>query len=169
LVAANFPNVNDPGGRVIRPRPADYATATRRIAQDLLINYEGGGSSVDPYWDNPALFNRDRPLFRKYVPLIRRINREGWQVVTQARSADPTVFIERFGSWPSLFFTLRNSGDRAVTTRISFDAALGLPAGRLVARPLIAGGPELVAGEGAGRPLPVTLAPQQVELLEIAQ
>ena len=121
----------------------------------------------DAYWDNPVLFNRDRPLFRKYVPLLRRINRDGWQVVTQARSADPAVYIERFGNWPSLFFTLRNSGDRAVTTSISFDATLGLPAGRLVARPLIAGGPELLVGDGAGRPLPITLAPQQVELLEI--
>jgi len=56
-----------------------------------------------------------------------------------------------------------------IATTISFDAVLGLPAGRVVGRPLIAAGPELVAGAGAGRPLAVSLGPQQVELLEIGQ
>ena len=31
----------------------------------------------NPYWRNPAWYNRDRPLFKKYIPLIRRVAEAG--------------------------------------------------------------------------------------------
>jgi hypothetical protein len=31
-------------------------------------------ASTNRYWDDPALYNRDRPLFQRYIPLIRRLN-----------------------------------------------------------------------------------------------
>jgi len=80
------------------------------------------------YWDDPALYNRDRPLFRRYLPWVRRLNEGGWQPVTRARSSDPAVHVERFGAWPDLWFTLRNTASTPITlTLIVERAPLGLP------------------------------------------
>jgi len=51
----------------------------------------------NPYWQNPKWYNRDRPLFKKYQPLIKRIAEAGWQPVTGARSDNPQIWVERFG------------------------------------------------------------------------
>ena len=74
------------------------------------------------YFRSPELRERDRALFKQYIPLIRRINRAGWEPVTYAHTSDPKVFIERFGSWQanSLHFTLRNQSQdrRQATVRV---------------------------------------------------
>jgi hypothetical protein len=79
------------------------------------------------YWSQPALYNRDRPVFKHYVPLLRRINKAGWRPTTHARLADSAVgelggggaggappapvTVERWGGMPAaggdLMFTLR--------------------------------------------------------------
>ena len=47
LIQANIFNVNDPTGRLIRPRPMDYEIMVRRIDQDQPVDYEGAASSDD--------------------------------------------------------------------------------------------------------------------------
>ena len=47
VIQGNIFNVNDPTGRLIRPRPADFKLAAQRIDQELPINYEGASSSMD--------------------------------------------------------------------------------------------------------------------------
>lgn len=79
-------------------------------------------SATAPYWDDPRLYNRDRPLFRRYIPIIRSINLAGWQPVTYARASEHGVFIERFGTWPDLYFTLRNTLDVPVTVSVTMEA-----------------------------------------------
>jgi len=66
------------------------------------------------YFAAPEFYERDRPLFKKYVPLVRRICRAGWEPVTYARANDEQVIVERFGKWGKgeLFFTVRNEGDQ---------------------------------------------------------
>ena len=56
------------------------------------------------YFSNATLYNRDRPVFRKYVPILQSINKAGWQPVTHARIAKAPavgsgsgVFLERWG------------------------------------------------------------------------
>jgi hypothetical protein len=51
----------------------------------------------DSYWSNAALYERDRPLFRRYMPLIRRTAIAGWQPVTRVRSSRPEILTERYG------------------------------------------------------------------------
>ena len=76
------------------------------------------------YWETPAWYNRDRPLFKKYIPLIKTVSAAGWEPVTFARSSNPVVFVERFGTH---FFTLRNDSPTPQTATITLDAAaLGL-------------------------------------------
>lgn len=66
----------------------------------------------DPYWQNETLYNRDRPLFRKYIPVIRDLSAAGWQPITHARvsSRNGKVYVERYGSDPKagIYFTLFN-------------------------------------------------------------
>lgn len=73
------------------------------------------------YFAAPELYERDRPLFKKYVPLIRRICRAGWEPVTYARANDKQVLVERFGRWSQgeLFFTVRNEGDKKKRRELS--------------------------------------------------
>ncbi len=52
----------------------------------------------DPYWLDHDLLERDRHLFRTFVPLIRRIADAGWQAVQDFQSSpNPNVQIEQFG------------------------------------------------------------------------
>lgn len=54
-------------------------------------------ASTNPYWTIPRWYNRDRPLFKKYIPVIKRLSAAGWEPITHAQSDDPRVYMERFG------------------------------------------------------------------------
>ena len=54
-------------------------------------------ASQDPYWRAPKWYNRDRHLFKRYLPLIKRIAEAGWEPITHAVSDNPMVLLERFG------------------------------------------------------------------------
>jgi hypothetical protein len=118
------------------------------------------------YWDDPALYNRDRPLFRRYIPLIRRLNAAGWQPITRGAAAPAEVYVERFGTWPRLHLTLRNTLDVAVTAAVTVEAqALGLPAVPLIATALLAGTAHPLSAPGPTRTLTIALGPQASEAL----
>jgi hypothetical protein len=126
-------------------------------------------AATERYWDDPSLYNRDRPLFRRYIPLIRRLNAAGWQPITQASTSDPTVYIERFGDWPQLHFTLRNTLEVTVTVGITVEAeALGLPAVPITAAAMLAEEQYPLSAPGPTRTLNVTLGPLASELLRLA-
>ena len=78
------------------------------------------------YFDNPQLYDRDRDLFKVYLPLIRKIARVGWEPLTMARVTG-TAEIERFGPGKDglLYFTVRSKDScKAVLT---LDPKLGRP------------------------------------------
>ncbi len=91
-------------------------------------------ASTGHYFSQPKLYNRDRPLFKKYVPIIRALNRAGWQPVTHARTSDPDVRIERYGDGKDgkLYFSFLNTGKepKQLTPEIDL-AALCLTGKRL--------------------------------------
>jgi hypothetical protein len=77
------------------------------------------------YFGSAEQFDRDRDLFKKYIPIIRRINEAGWEPITYARVAGEedgsVIFIERFGDWGkgNLHFNVRNTtkeGRKALVT-----------------------------------------------------
>lgn len=93
----------------------------RRYFEESLFlgmypSFFSADASNDPYWKNPNAYNTGRPFFKKYIPLIREINQQGWQPVTLARSSDPSVFIERFDRAGDkiVFFTVRNISDERI-------------------------------------------------------
>ena len=73
-----------------------------------------------PYWEDPKLYNRDRPLFKQYIPVIQKLSSAGWEPVTWARSDTPDVLIERYGT---KYLTVLNTATEPRTVEISIDAA----------------------------------------------
>jgi hypothetical protein len=82
------------------------------------------------YFSNPAWYNRDRALFIKYIPMIRKLDEAVWEPVPYATVDPPEVRIERYGSFEkgNLAFTLHNPGETPCEARLSLDRdALKLP------------------------------------------
>jgi hypothetical protein len=125
-------------------------------------------ASSNRYWDDPALYERDRALFQRYIPLIRSLNAAGWQPTTYATTSDSRIYVERFGDWPNAHFTLRNTLDATTTVTVTLQAnALGLPTRSLTAIALLAE-TSYPLNAGTSRTLKVTLAPQASEIIIFA-
>jgi hypothetical protein len=75
-------------------------------------------ASQGHYFNRPELYERDRPLFKKYVPLCKRVAEAGWEPVTLARSSDSRVYVERFGE---KFFTVFNDSAEQRTVTITLE------------------------------------------------
>ena len=71
-----------------------------------------------PYWENPKWYNRDRDLFKKYLPILKKLSLAGWEPITYARSSRPEISIERFGANS---FTVMNTSESALETNIVVD------------------------------------------------
>ncbi len=70
----------------------------RALAYGMFPGFFSHNASQGHYFTRPELYNRDRPLFKKYVPLCRLVAEAGWEPVTLARSGDEHVYVERFGT-----------------------------------------------------------------------
>ena len=106
----------------------------RCTAYGIFPGFFSHNAADDPYWTRPELYERDRPLFLKYIPVIQALSAAGWEPVTHARSGNPSVYIERFGRpGGALFLTLFNDSHEPQTAAVSADLEkLGLD--RLPAR-----------------------------------
>jgi hypothetical protein len=83
----------------------------------------------NPYWQNPKWYNRDRPLFKRYLPMIKRVAEAGWQPVTYADCGSTNIFVERFGprDGGKIYFTLINDSPSKQRGRTKIEtAALGI-------------------------------------------
>jgi F5/8 type C domain-containing protein len=74
----------------------------------------------DPYWENPDLYSEDRPVFLRYMSVIRRVGEAGWQPVTHARTDNPAVPVERFGD-ENPILTFMNASDAPQTAIVTLD------------------------------------------------
>jgi hypothetical protein len=89
------------------------------------------GMNEQSYFSNPAWYNRDRHLFKKYVPLIRKLDEAGWEPVPHASVDVETVRIERYGSAErnNLAITLHNTTDQPQRVTLTLEPELAVPAG----------------------------------------
>ncbi len=69
----------------------------RSLAYGMFPGFFSADASTGQYFTRPELYDRDRPLFKKYVPLCKRAAEAGWEPITLARSSDERVYVERFG------------------------------------------------------------------------
>ena len=124
----------------------------------------------DPYWQNPALYNRDRPLFRKYIPLIATLSAAGWEPVTGVRvESEGKVYIERYGSdlGKGVYLALLNDGDQAAEYALKMEAVAPLTS---VARAhdLLTGDDLAVTKAGERVTIKGVLEPQGVRVLRVS-
>ena len=70
----------------------------RCLAYGMFPGFFSHNASEGHYFTRPELYDRDRPLFKQYVPLCKRVAEAGWEPITRARSDDEHVYVERFGS-----------------------------------------------------------------------
>jgi hypothetical protein len=92
-------------------------------------SFFSANASSNHYFSQPDLYNRDRPLFKRYVPIIRELGKAGWQPIPCATVPDSAVRIERYGDGKddTLYFTLLNTASEAKEVAAEIDlAALGL-------------------------------------------
>jgi hypothetical protein len=117
LMNTNFDKFSSPMVEKYFQRSLFYAIFPSMFSAD---------AATHPYWESPALYDRDRPLFRKYIPVIRKLSAAGWEPVTQAKSSSASVYVERYGKH---LFTVLNDTRQPATATLTIDqAALGLSA-----------------------------------------
>ncbi len=143
-------------------RKFDHSMVERYMQRVLFYGFHPSMFSVDaasdPYWENPDLYNRDRELFRKYVPLVREIAEAGWEPVTLARSSNRNVFVERFGS---RYLTFCNDTLQPQKARV----AVGFPTRRQAVERL-SGIPVAVSAKGV---FSIELLPQSTALVDFGE
>jgi hypothetical protein len=129
----------------------------RALAYGMFPGFFSHNASQGHYFSRPELYNRDRPLFEKHVPLIKRVAEAGWQPVTRVRSSEAKVYVER---WGERYLTVFNDSAERRTAVLTLDA-LPVP---VRCRDLVAGR-DLTWRDGKAE---VTLDAEDVALLDLA-
>jgi hypothetical protein len=127
----------------------------------------------DPYWQNPTLYNRDRPLFRRYIPVISALNAAGWEPITHATvsGGDGKVHVERFGSdlAAGIYLTLFNDSDTARQFSSRVDAPrLGLDPQRTAVTDVLANEALSPARGAQAVTLEGSLGPEDVRVIRLS-
>ena len=92
----------------------------RALAYGMYPSFFSANASSNHYFDNPALYNRDRPLFRKYMPLCIRVGEAGWRPVNRLLASDSTdVVTEQFGDRYATVYNLSGNPVHATLTALS--------------------------------------------------
>ncbi len=95
-----------------------FYPAVSTIGGEKKIGYKGWVR----YFDARKRYERDRDLFKVAIPVIRRLNRAGWNPETLLRSNVGQVWIERYGepgAAGECLFTVRNASDKMVDAELS--------------------------------------------------
>lgn len=133
----------------------------RSLAYGMFPGFFSHNASQGHYFTRPELYDRDRPLFCKYVPLCRQVAEAGWQPITLARSSDERVYVERFGQ---RYLTVFNDSESQRTAAIQLEGeCLALIADK-TSRELVSGN-TVAWRDGATR---LTLGPEDVALIDLA-
>ena len=90
----------------------------RSLAYGMFPGFFSHNASQGHYFSRPELYERDRILFKKYIPLCKLVAEAGWEPVTLARSSDSHVYVERFGD---RFFTVFNDSTERRTVTIGLE------------------------------------------------
>jgi hypothetical protein len=122
-------------------------------------------AAENPYWLNPKWYNRDRPLFQRYIPLIKLVAEAGWQPVTEAVCDNSKVMVERFGptSDGTVFYTLFNDSTAKQTVTLRETGRAGGSSSSRTAVELLSN--KALRSDGAG--WPVEIAAQGVAVIRV--
>ncbi|OJW24598.1 MAG: hypothetical protein BGO49_06020 [Planctomycetales bacterium 71-10] len=90
----------------------------RCVAYGMFPGFFSHNAADGAYFTRPELYNRDRPLFKKYLPLAKLVAEAGWEPITRTRSFDDRVYVERFGD---RYLTVFNDSSEARKATITHD------------------------------------------------
>lgn len=82
-------------------------------------------ASSNNYFEQPALYERDRALFKKYIPIVRSLSVAGWQPVTDATVDNTNLGIEAYGTNNPAgprYLTVRNFSGQSLSATVAFDS-----------------------------------------------
>ncbi|NQV33195.1 MAG: hypothetical protein HQ515_10905, partial [Phycisphaeraceae bacterium] len=127
----------------------------RSLAYGMFPGFFSHNASQGHYFTRPELYERDRALFKKYIPLCRRVAQAGWEPVTRARTNDASVYVERFGD---RFLTVFNDSDQSRSVIITLEGWTPGPSRDLVSNEVV------VWRRGATE---LTIAAEDVAVIEI--
>ncbi len=91
----------------------------RCLAYGMFPGFFSHNASQGHYFTRPELYERDRDLFRKYVPLCKLVAEAGWEPITRARSDKEGVRVERFGD---RYLTVFNDTDQRQDITLTVEA-----------------------------------------------
>jgi hypothetical protein len=122
-------------------------------------------ASEDPYWRAPEFYNRDRHLFKQYIPLIKRIAEAGWEPVTYATTDSDAVYVERFGpdADGGVYFTFLNDSSETQQVHVTWSSKLQLAISEKI-RDLISGEDIKISKDGGRLGIELEMSPEQVRL-----
>jgi len=86
----------------------------RCLAYGMFPGFFSHNASQGHYFTRPELYDQDRDLFKKYIPLCKLVAEAGWEPITGAHSSDSRVYVERFGN--RLFTIFNDSRERRPVT-----------------------------------------------------
>ncbi len=141
----------------------------RCAAYAIFPSFFSHNAADDPYWQNPALYNRDRPLFVKFIPVIKALAAAGWEPITYARADHESVYVERFGTdaGQGIYVTLFNDSQDVADYSLSIDGdSLGL-AGRVELLDVLTGSAQVLSVDGAVPAIEGELESQDVRVLKL--
>jgi hypothetical protein len=96
----------------------------RCVFYDIYPSMFSANAADAPYWKDPSLYNRDRMLFKQYIPVLQQLSAAGWEPVTYAKSTNSGVWIERYGNH---MFTALNPSSVTIQTILKIDMKSLLP------------------------------------------
>lgn len=141
------------------------------------ISTAGGGTkpgyaNMHRYFEDPELLARDRPLFRRYLPLFDALNAAGWEPVTHVRADVPGVRVERYGRGREVRLAVANAGAEARQAKLIFDrewwAAATGRAGAFRLHSELTGETLRADRQGATLSCAVTVPPRRTLVLRLA-
>ena len=103
------------------------ATSIASALYDIFPSYFNGDYFENGEWvtarffDEPELYEQVRPLYKQFIPILRRMFAAGWQPVTLATVGDGCL-VERYGpaaDGQEVLFAVYNPGTQAVTATLT--------------------------------------------------
>lgn len=95
----------------------------RALAYGMFPGFFSANAAEGHYFSRPELYDRHRRLFRKYIPLCKRVAEAGWQPIPLARSDNKEVYVERFGGAGPRYLTVFNDSPKSQTATIRLEGA----------------------------------------------
>jgi hypothetical protein len=94
----------------------------RCLAYAVFPSFFSHNAADEVYWTRPNLYDRDRPLFRRYIPVIKTLSAAGWEPITYATSSAPKVYVERYGHpGAPVYLTVFNDTGAACEATVTVD------------------------------------------------